>query len=641
MARKIIGFMTATPETIYSSRLARGVFARCADYDYDVAVIATLADISLSQKNYLAGEINIYNLINFDILDGVIVDTLSLMDSASRQLIPEIPRLLKEKCRKPIVCLGPLLPEYPTFITRNHHLLKELTEHVIDTHQCRDLYCLTGPKGDADATDRLQGFAEALADRGIPYDEANVFYGDFWYPGGAELGRKIVSGEVHRPQAVVCASDHMAIGLTNYLVQHGVRVPEDVIVTGFDATPEGIVNQVTISSSTPDTEDVSMQAVDELRLLMSPGASIAPCAPYRTGTHLALGMSCGCSHDVPNIMAQMRESIYSISMDNTNSTNTVDIGTLLDSNMTEYLSDTATPQDCIEQIFMKTYLLSPYQDFYLCLDENWLNAELCCKTGYPARIKMVVHTTPKPDSGHCQNGPMFDTSIMLPDLLNQEREASVFYFMPVHFLDQSMGYAVLRYALSEPHKFTCIIRNWLKNVNSGLHISRTTHRLESLSTRDGMTSAYNRRGMELMLDQMLRRAKPDDSVLAFVIDMDRLKYINDTFGHADGDFGINAICSAANSITKEGELCVRAGGDEFYVVGIGQYDLSEAEQRIARFQQAIDQLNATLHKPYPLSASIGSACIPLSSGMTVMGVIRIADAKMYENKVQKKIQRKD
>ena len=90
------------------------------------------------------------------------------------------------------------------------------------------------------------------------------------------------------------------------------------------------------------------------------------------------------------------------------------------------------------------------------------------------------------------------------------------------------------------------------------------------------------------------------------------------------------------SITKENELCVRAGGDEFYVIGVGNYSVSDASQRILDFEAAIQKINNQSDKPYTLSASIGSACIPLSSGMNAMGIIKIADAKMYENKVQKK-----
>ena len=639
MSRKVIGLVTAGSENVYSSRLVEGVCMRCKDYDYDVAVFCSLVPIGMAQEKYLAGETNIYQLINDDHLDGLIIDGPSLMDSVTKEPITEIQQLLK-RCRKPVVVAGSVIQDYPAFVPSDRPMMQNITQHVIDVHHCRDLYFLGGPEDNPVTLDRLNGFADALEARGIPFREDHIFYGDFWYFGGADMAMRIVSGQVPRPQAIVCASDHMAIGLVNRLAENGVRVPEDIIVTGFDATRDAATNKITITSIPPDNESVAVNAVDQLRCLIEPGAELAPYTP-NAAKHMHTGMSCGCNPDMSQIMEQLHDSFYNFNYDYANTRHAVDIGMLMESNLVEYLSDCESPQDCIRLIYNRTYLMDRYDDFYLCLDENWLNADMCCNTGYPDRIKIVLHNTSELGTGHYENGPVFDTKLMLPDLHREEREASLFYFMPVHFLDQSMGYAVLRYSLEHPRQMTCIIRTWLKNVNSGLHISRTTHRLESLSTRDGMTSAYNRRGMELMLDQMLRHADPDDCVLAFVIDMDRLKFINDTYGHADGDFGINAICSAANSITKEGELCVRAGGDEFYVIGIGRYDLAEAESRIAQFHQAIDRINATLHKPYTLSASIGSACIPLSSGMTVMGVIRIADAKMYENKVQKKMQRKD
>ncbi len=640
MARKVIGLITAEPESIYAARIIENVCQRSLAYDYDIAIIAALTNVGLAQENYLAGELNIYNLINFDRLDGILLDSPSLMDSRTLRLIPQVMDLLTEKCNKPVVSLGSHLQEFPSFVPTNRRILQELTEHVIDVHQCRNLYFLAGYEGNSDSIDRINGFKDALAARGIPFDEQQIFYGDFWYSGGTALAWKIISGEVPRPEAVVCASDHLAIGLANRLRENGIRVPEDIIVTGFDATREASINSVTITSAVPDCESVAVRGLDHLRSLMEPGAEIAPYTPDAS-KHLRLGMSCGCNRDIAQVMNILRGSFYHTTHDFTGGNTTIDIGLLMESNMMEYLSDTASPQECLYQIYLKTYLLSHYEDFYLCLDENWLNTELCTKSGYPKRIHMAIHNTPEHDSGHYENGPSFDTSLMLPDLGEESHEPSIFYFMPVHFLDQSMGYAVLRYKQDEPQQITCVIRNWLKSVNSGLHISRTAHRLESLSTRDGMTGAYNRRGMELMLDQMLRKASPEDNVLAFVIDMDRLKHINDTFGHADGDFGINAIYSAAMSITRDNELCVRAGGDEFYVIGIGTYSPEEAQARITRFYEAISSINASAHKPYQLSASIGSACIPLASGMSVMGIIRIADAKMYENKVQKKMQRKD
>lgn len=637
MARKVIGLLSAGPENAYAARLIDGVSMRCRDYDYDVAVVATLSALGIAQEKYMKGEMNIYNLVNFDRLDGLVVDVFSLTDSRTLAVIPEIERIV-QACSKPVVAVGGIMGDFPAFIPTNRRVFQEIVEHVIEKHGCRKLYFLGGQEDNADTIDRLNGFSDALAAHDIPFDEKNVFYGDFWYTGGAALAKRILSGELERPQAVVCASDHMAIGLANHLIEGGLRVPENVIVTGFDATQDSVINQTTITSIPSDIESVAVSAVDQLRRLMDSEAPLAPYAP-NASKNLRTGMSCGCNSNMSQIMEQLRLSLYNVNHDYSSADVVADIGMLIESNMVEYLSDCDTPQDCIHQVYNHTYLMGDYDEFCLCLEENWLNADLCCQNGYPKQIKMVVNTTPALGSGHYQDGMVFNTADMLPDLGDDSREAALHFFLPVHFLDQSMGYAVLRYRLSKPQEMNCVIRNWLKNISTGLHISRTTHRLESLSTRDGMTGVYNRRGMELMLDQMLRRAQPQDSVLAFVIDMDQLKRINDTYGHADGDFGINAICSAALRITDSTELCVRAGGDEFYIVGIGDYQPGDAQNRIQRFFRALDEANATLHKPYTLSASIGSACIPLASGMTVMGIIRIADAKMYENKVQKKLQR--
>lgn len=637
MGRKVIGLLSAGPENTYASRLVEGVAMRARAYDYDVAVFAALPALGTAQEKHMAGEMNIYNLVNEEKLDGLIVDVFSLTDSATMEVIPPISKLVNH-FSKPVVAVGGLMNDYPAFIPTNRRVFRELVEHVIVRHNCRKLYFLGGPEGNTETIDRLSGYMDALEAHGIPFEKENIFYGDFWYTGGATLAKRILSGELERPEAVVCASDHMAIGLTNHLVDGGLRVPEDIIVTGFDATQDSAINRVTITSMPTDIEGVAVSGVDQLRKLMEPDKPIVPYIP-NDRKKLRTGMSCGCNSDMSQIMEQLSLSLYNVNHDYSSVDVVADIGMLIESNMVEQLSDCDTPQDCIHQVYNHTYLMGAYDEFYLCLEENWLNADLCCQTGYPKQLQMVANNTPTLGSGHYQDGHVFDTADMLPDLGSDSCPPSLYYFMAVHFLNQSMGYAVLRHELTHVQPMSCVIRNWVKNISTGLHISRTTHRLESLSTRDGMTGVYNRRGMELMLDQMLRRADPEDSVLAFVIDMDRLKQINDTFGHADGDFGIVEIAAAARRITEKEELCVRAGGDEFYIIGIGRYTPAEAENRIARFHQALEDANTTLHKPYTLSASIGSACIPLASGMTVMGIIRIADAKMYENKVQKKLQR--
>lgn len=152
------------------------------------------------------------------------------------------------------------------------------------------------------------------------------------------------------------------------------------------------------------------------------------------------------------------------------------------------------------------------------------------------------------------------------------------------------------------------------------------------SERDVMTGLYNRRGMDSRIEKMLEEAAPDDKCAVFVIDMDGLKSINDNFGHTEGDFGIITIANAINSICRDSEICVRAGGDEFYVIGMGKYSDEEMNGRVERFRTLIDKADKSSGKPYDISASIGWQCGDVTESFDIDDLIRLADLRMYDDK---------
>ena len=138
--------------------------------------------------------------------------------------------------------------------------------------------------------------------------------------------------------------------------------------------------------------------------------------------------------------------------------------------------------------------------------------------------------------------------------------------------------------------------------------------------------------------KMLEEANPGDSLFVSVIDMDRLKYVNDNFGHAEGDFGVSLVCSVAMKILKSGEICVRAGGDEFYIMGVGKYEEEELAQRVQEFNNYMQTAAKASGKPYPISASIGCAIAPIKDNFHVMSVVNKADENMYKSKMERKKQ---
>lgn len=72
--RKRIGLFVAFPEMVHVRRIVEGITRQCHKYDYDLCVFSSSTHLSFPHENYVRGESNIYEMANFDELDGVILD---------------------------------------------------------------------------------------------------------------------------------------------------------------------------------------------------------------------------------------------------------------------------------------------------------------------------------------------------------------------------------------------------------------------------------------------------------------------------------------------------------------------------------------------------------------------------------------
>ena len=149
-----------------------------------------------------------------------------------------------------------------------------------------------------------------------------------------------------------------------------------------------------------------------------------------------------------------------------------------------------------------------------------------------------------------------------------------------------------------------------------------------------MTGMLNRRGMYEKYNSMLSSAKESDALFISVLDMDGLKYINDTFGHAEGDEGIKCLSSVIRSLTRRNEICVRSGGDEFFIIGLGEYSKEDEALRAAEFTEAVAAKSKMLDKPYNVSASIGCMVFADQPRISLDSALSEADEKMYNYKMR-------
>lgn len=149
---------------------------------------------------------------------------------------------------------------------------------------------------------------------------------------------------------------------------------------------------------------------------------------------------------------------------------------------------------------------------------------------------------------------------------------------------------------------------------------------------DTLTGINNRRQFNIYMESLLSNKKSTGKNLyMLVMDVDKFKHINDTYGHLEGD---NALIKVAEALTwacdKNDDFVARYGGDEFVVICKRNND-GEVDVLKEQIKKAIDITNDQSSKDYKLSLSIGSAQF-FKDGDTQESIMATADQKLYDMK---------
>jgi diguanylate cyclase (GGDEF)-like protein len=156
--------------------------------------------------------------------------------------------------------------------------------------------------------------------------------------------------------------------------------------------------------------------------------------------------------------------------------------------------------------------------------------------------------------------------------------------------------------------------------------------LQRLSHRDDLTGLHNRRGFMIQAEQLVRVARRQRApfVLLFM-DLDQLKVINDTFGHAEGNRALVEAADVLRRCFRQSDLLARFGGDEFAALALSSGESDDTLIR-ARLEGALDAVNLKPDRDYPLSFSVGVLTCPSSEEAHIEELLERADQMMYSEK---------
>lgn len=182
------------------------------------------------------------------------------------------------------------------------------------------------------------------------------------------------------------------------------------------------------------------------------------------------------------------------------------------------------------------------------------------------------------------------------------------------------------------------VRRWLHQVKLYKQLELANHQLQRLACIDSLTQIANRHRFDQVLEQEIWQMDRDQQPLSLILcDVDYFKLYNDTYGHQQGDRGLQQIAGALQKATQRPrDLVARYGGEEFAVI-LPQTNAAGAIRVAQKIREQVKLLKIE-HLASPISdyitISLGVACAVPGETVTASKLIRAADLGLYRAKHQ-------
>jgi len=511
---------------------------------------------------------------------------------------------------------------------------EKVVRHIIEDHRIKDVHMMAGHPNNKFSDSRIAVFKKVLSENGIRFDRNMISYGHFWADPCRVATRALVS-RGRLPKAIICANDIMAITVTEILNEEGYRVPEDVIVSGFDGYDEIYFTSPKITTASCDilklaevTAQTVVKAIDTGELY---DELITP--------KFIANESCGCPEhsEHPEMLRDWFKESFARNND--------------DNRVLQLIS--ASMQTSNSPGEMVLPLRSYKTDNLLvvvdrkCFDEEANYFTDTGNTDSPKEL-IMIYDADYPEQYNtdtldikCDNE--FSEDVLSPSVRNRLLELTESGY-PLIF--NSLDY------MNRPFGFVCyyfrdyFISNYTNTMGAtnaisigvggyvGIQYQRMIlYKMDEMYRHDPLTGLFNRIGFQNEFKKLRKHPRHyKKTVTVIMSDLDGLKFINDNFGHAEGDRAIIAVAEALFKAVPDNSLSTRFGGDEMFSVIFGECDAGRIMEDIDRY---LAEYNREYDLPYEVATSSGFMTAVLDDGFDIAQAIKSADEQMYRAKNHK------
>lgn len=567
---------------------------------------------------------SVYRLINYEDYDGIII----LSDLINNPRVLEKERLRILQSGKPAVTINSQLAGISCIKLDNYSGAYEIVDHLIKKHGIKNIAHLSGRESSVDISERYKAYRFALQDNNIKIDMNQVYtIKTSSYTEANDFGMDLFRSGKPLPEAFVCANDLIALGLINAANECGIKVPDQLKVVGYDNLFVGKCAVPALSTVNSNTDVLGAEAVkyilaekkevENIKIQSSP--------VYRN--------TCGCQFEF-DIEEESKFSTRILAETKRKDDFTQQLQ-ILDEVFTE-AGDVFTLLTNLEIFFAKSH---PFEgsDFCIFLKSDWssilINSaeSLPLNLSYGSNVQSIVSI----QGGVKYPREIINTRDLVPSKMHSAGN-NLFLILPIFNHSYVHGYYVTKNNLSMiENRFGY---NWTRNFGNSIERFRKRNMYKQmsqqflrLSTRDALSGMLNRVGLEKLAKPFYAQNKKNGlTTVLFFVDINKMKHINDNFGHLHGDLAVKTISAAVMEVIPKTWLPIRYGGDEFLVVGNSKNYNGEDYCKI--ITDRITKKTSIMRLPYNLSASVGTYSVPASSTLSLEEAVEKVDDIMYQAK---------
>jgi len=288
-----VGLLVDWLEDEYQNKVLAGVDAEAQANG--VSLFCLTGGVLLSPYRFGARRNFLYDLAGLACVDGLVLMSGTLSNYVG-------PSKLARYCERyrpmPMCSIGVALTGIPSVLVDNASGMRQAISHLVEVHGYRRIAFIRGPGVNEEAEERYRVYREVLAEHGLPFNPDLVTLGNFQVASGADAIRSMLDERRVGFDAIVAASDSMALGACEALVARGYRIPQDIAVVGFDDIREGRFAPAPLTTVRQPLDRQGKQAL-ELVLAQLEGEVITDHVVLQT--ELVRRRSCGCSpHELPD-----------------------------------------------------------------------------------------------------------------------------------------------------------------------------------------------------------------------------------------------------------------------------------------------------------------------------------------------------